>query len=487
MREGAPSDAVEGHPDVGAVGQDFGRSGYDGLARAGPNEGAVSRGPPAAGWSGDRGAALPGGGAAARVGPRVGRRRSRHRLSARIEGVLLDGIGLLLAVFLLLVWTEGTDHLHFVGLLFLTGVAAWIVAAQHRSVATVLTERNPRLLLAPVSASLAVVVLEAATHEYYSIASLALFAGAWLLWMAMVRSLGIRRRPALTMLVPGSPPYLRDLRSLADVTVRRSDTPPDQFGGIDVVVTEPMEHYSREWIQWFVHADLAGVRLLAAPLVLEHLTGRAPVEALEGRWAEGVLLRQTSYPTWKRLLDIVFVVLISPFLLVLCGAVCLVVLASSGSPVLFVQRRAGKGGVPFTMYKFRSMRADAESLGPSFAGESDPRVTRVGRVLRKMRLDELPQFWNVLKGDMSIIGPRPEQVGFSTDFEARLAHYRLRQLVRPGISGWAQVMQGYTADEASTSEKLRYDLYYVRHRSFGLDLEILMRTVGIVFTGFGSR
>lgn len=401
--------------------------------------------------------------------------------------MLLDGAGLTMAIVLLTVWAGGIHHLQFVGLLFLAGLGSWIVAAQHRSVTTILTERNPRLLLAPIFASLAVIALEVATHEYYSIPALALFGGVWLLWMVAVRSLGIRRRPQLTMLVPGSPPYLGDLRGLPSVAVRRSDAPPDQFRGIDVVVTEPMERYSREWIQWLVHADLAGVRLLAAPLVLEHLTGRAPVEALRGRWAEGVLLRQSGYGTWKRLLDIVFVILVSPLLLLLCGAVCLVVLASSGSPVLFVQRRVGKGGVPFRMYKFRSMRADAERLGPAFADAADPRITRVGRVLRKTRLDELPQFWNVLKGDMSIIGPRPEQVGFSKVFEARLPHYRLRHLVRPGISGWAQVMQGYAADEASTSEKLCYDLYYVRHRSFVLDLEILAKTVGIVFTGFGSR
>jgi lipopolysaccharide/colanic/teichoic acid biosynthesis glycosyltransferase len=240
-------------------------------------------------------------------------------------------------------------------------------------------------------------------------------------------------------------------------------------------------------MQWFVHADLAGVRLLSAPLAMEHLTGRTPVESLWDRWAEGVLAGRSSYAAWKRLLDIGVVVLASPFLLVLAGAVCLIVLFSSGWPVLFAQERMGEGGVPFRMYKFRSMRTDAEHAGPAFASHGDPRVTPVGRLLRKFRLDELPQFWNVLKGEMSIIGPRPEQAGFSTMFEASLPHYGLRHVVRPGITGWAQVMQGYTTDETETTEKLRYDLYYVRHCSFLLDLEIVVRTTGIVFTGFGSR
>ncbi|MCA1791764.1 MAG: sugar transferase, partial [Thioalkalivibrio sp.] len=151
------------------------------------------------------------------------------------------------------------------------------------------------------------------------------------------------------------------------------------------------------------------------------------------------------------------------------------------------QERVGKSGRSFQMLKFRTMGRDAESGGPAFADRSDVRVTPVGATLRKLRLDEIPQFWNVLRGDMSIIGPRPEQEGFATMFEARLPHYGLRHTTRPGITGWAQVMQGYAADDQETSEKLRYDLYYVRHRSFLLDLEIVVRTLGVVLNGFGSR
>ena len=406
---------------------------------------------------------------------------------AGVQGALLDGLGLLLAASVATLPIPANQRLLFAGLLLVVGCVSWLVAAQHRSVLTVLTKRNPWLLLAPVFAPMAVLLLEALARGYYSIRSLATYGVIWGIWMVLVRATGVRARQRTTVLVPGSPEYFSELRRLRDVTVLRADTPPETFGGLDVVVTAPMESYSTEWLHWLTHADLAGVRLMAAPLALEHLTGCTPVETLHDRWAEGVLAGRSSYSAWKRWLDILVVLVASPVLLLLSLCIAAAVMVSSGRPVIFVQERTGKGGVPFRMLKFRTMRMDAERHGPSFASEDDPRVTRVGRLLRKLRLDEIPQFWNVLKGDMSIIGPRPEQTGFTTLFETRVPHYGLRHMTRPGITGWAQVMQGYAADVPETSEKLRYDLYYVRHRSFLLDVEVVVRTIGIILTGFGAR
>jgi lipopolysaccharide/colanic/teichoic acid biosynthesis glycosyltransferase len=133
------------------------------------------------------------------------------------------------------------------------------------------------------------------------------------------------------------------------------------------------------------------------------------------------------------------------------------------------------------------MKQNSEENGAAFASHGDPRVTKTGQFLRKFRLDEIPQFWNVLKGDMSIIGPRPEQAGFAREFEEDIPLYALRHNVRPGITGWAQVMQGYAATVSETREKLCYDFYYVKHCSLGLDIRIVYLTIHTILTGFGSR
>jgi lipopolysaccharide/colanic/teichoic acid biosynthesis glycosyltransferase len=139
------------------------------------------------------------------------------------------------------------------------------------------------------------------------------------------------------------------------------------------------------------------------------------------------------------------------------------------------------------MYKFRSMAVDAEKDGPSFASERDHRLIRGGRFLRKSRLDEIPQLWNVLKGDMSLVGPRAEQVPFADQFTRQIPFYAHRHLVRPGVTGWAQVNYGYADDQAETVEKLTYDLYYIKHMSPVMDLRVLWKSVWTVMTGFGAR
>jgi lipopolysaccharide/colanic/teichoic acid biosynthesis glycosyltransferase len=139
------------------------------------------------------------------------------------------------------------------------------------------------------------------------------------------------------------------------------------------------------------------------------------------------------------------------------------------------------------MYKFRTMVPDAEVHGPAFATECDPRVTSVGRLLRKTRIDELPQLWNVLKGDMSIVGPRPERPEFWTMLEESVPFWTHRNLVKPGITGWAQVSGGYAHDCSSTSHKLSYDLWYLRHRSLVIDLAICMKTFSTLLSGSGAR
>jgi lipopolysaccharide/colanic/teichoic acid biosynthesis glycosyltransferase len=166
----------------------------------------------------------------------------------------------------------------------------------------------------------------------------------------------------------------------------------------------------------------------------------------------------------------------------------LAVKLTSPGPVLYRQKRVGRYGVLFDCYKFRTMRADAEAeAGPIWAGDDDPRITPVGRFLRRARLDEIPQLWNVLRGDMGFVGPRPERPEFVEWLSREVPYYHLRHIVRPGLTGWAQVRYQYGASLEESKEKLRYDLYYIKNISLSLDLLIVLHTIKIVLLGRGSR
>jgi lipopolysaccharide/colanic/teichoic acid biosynthesis glycosyltransferase len=269
--------------------------------------------------------------------------------------------------------------------------------------------------------------------------------------------------------------------------VVRLDEPPDDFIGYDIVVSDPTEAYDPAWLRWMSHANMYGIKVLPAPLVFETLTGRVPFEMLDGRWAFDILNGRSPYRLWKRAFDVTAVVLTAPFSLLVAGIVALIVLFDTGRPILFWQHRVGYGGRPFRMVKFRTMRTDAETNGDAFATMDDSRVTTTGRFLRQYRLDEIPQLWNVLRGDMSVIGPRPEQLSFAKQFGGDIPLYDHRHSVAPGITGWAQVNDGYAASVDETRSKLRHDFFYVKHCSLHLDILIVWRTIVTVMTGFGSR
>lgn len=190
------------------------------------------------------------------------------------------------------------------------------------------------------------------------------------------------------------------------------------------------------------------------------------------------------YSFCKRAFDLVSCSLALVLLAIPMGLVALKVKLDSPGPVIYAQRRLGKDGRVFKMYKFRSMYLDAEAHGARWAAGDDPRVTPFGRFMRKTRVDELPQLWNVVKGDMSLIGPRPERPAFAEEFEKRIVGFHQRTLVRPGVTGLAQVTGGY---ELLPKNKVAYDLEYIEKRGFIMDLKVLAKTFVIVLTGDGSR
>jgi len=256
-------------------------------------------------------------------------------------------------------------------------------------------------------------------------------------------------------------------------------------GGLDGVVADL--HASLPDFQTFL-ADysMRGLPTYHTGYIYELLTARV----LLGATCEASVDLRTRryYPYVKRAMDLILIGISLPITGPIMALTALAIRLESTGPVLFWQERVGRGGETFQMAKFRSMYAGNEGEEDAvFASEADDRVTVVGRIIRKLRIDELPQFWNVLKGEMSLIGPRPEQVGLAEDFDDSLSLYHTRHLVRPGITGWAQVLHGYAADEDETRRKLEHDLYYVKHRSVILDLLITYLTVKTILTGFGAR
>jgi exopolysaccharide biosynthesis polyprenyl glycosylphosphotransferase len=195
-------------------------------------------------------------------------------------------------------------------------------------------------------------------------------------------------------------------------------------------------------------------------------------------------------PAWqfsvKRLLDIFIsafaLVLLSPLLLAMAIAIRL----SSDGPVIFKQERIGKYGKPFQILKFRTMVRDAERNGPQLSSSADSRVTKVGRLLRKTRMDEIPQFWNVVVGDMSLVGPRPERQHFIDLITQKAPHYRHLHRVRPGITSWGQVKYGYAENVEQMVQRLKYDILYIENMSLAMDIKILLYTIIIVFKGSGK-
>jgi UDP-GalNAc:undecaprenyl-phosphate GalNAc-1-phosphate transferase len=254
---------------------------------------------------------------------------------------------------------------------------------------------------------------------------------------------------------------------------------------LDAVVAD-FDSKDPGWQRLIADCTIRGVPVLHGATLDEAVTGRVPLRYLSDGHIRD-FHPHVVYAPVKRLMDVLLVLASVPVVLPIMLLTAIVIRVESSGPVIFVQERAGRGGRTFRMLKFRSMRVDAESDGAQFASSGDPRVTRVGRFIRRTRVDELPQFWNILKGDMSLIGPRPEQIAFVRRFQEQIPFYSYRHLVKPGVTGWAQVSQGYAACEASTREKLEYDLYYAKHCSFWLDLVIVFRTLRIVATGFGAR
>jgi exopolysaccharide biosynthesis polyprenyl glycosylphosphotransferase len=233
-----------------------------------------------------------------------------------------------------------------------------------------------------------------------------------------------------------------------------------------------------------------GIKIEDGAEFYEQVTGKIPIERLR----LGTLLFSSGFHLsrflvfYKRFASIVVSIIGLLLTLPLLPFVALAIKLTSPGRLLYHQKRVGRNDKIFYCHKFRTMRADAEAdTGPAWASDDDPRITRVGHFLRTARLDEVPQLWNVLKGDMSLVGPRPERPEFIESLKQQIPYYNLRHTVRPGITGWAQVRYKYGSSVDDAKEKLRYDLFYIKHMSPGLDALVFIDTVKTILFGRGAR
>lgn len=274
--------------------------------------------------------------------------------------------------------------------------------------------------------------------------------------------------------------------------IRRLSQPmlPNHRGAI--LVADLHSELEDGWEHLLANAALQGVPVFHFKQVYEAATGKVQVEHLSEN-SFGSLLPSMSFMRLKRLADVVFSLLLLPFLLLPLALVALLIRLDSPGPVFFRQQRIGYRGEVFRVLKFRTMRTEAlptteeARRSSAMTGDNDPRVTKLGRLLRKTRIDELPQMYNILAGHMSWIGPRPEAVELSRWYQKEIPFYDYRHIVRPGITGWAQVNQGHVTGLNDIDDKLQYDFFYIKNFSYWLDFLILARTALVVFTGHGAK
>ena len=255
-----------------------------------------------------------------------------------------------------------------------------------------------------------------------------------------------------------------------------------------IIITAPNE-MPKALLNKLMAIRIEGLRIYSLNDFYEKYLSQVPIFSLSQQWlamANGFdLIHNPIGLRFKRYVDIFIALVGGVFFLPVFAIAAIAILLDSGLPVIYSQKRVGENGVIFTVYKLRTMILDAEITGAQFTQKNDPRITKTGYFLRKFRLDELPQLWNVLLGQMSFIGPRPERPEFTSELQKVVPYYNLRHIVKPGITGWAQVMYGYGDSSADAARKLQYDLYYVKNYSLILDISIVIKSAKVILFGVG--
>ena len=255
------------------------------------------------------------------------------------------------------------------------------------------------------------------------------------------------------------------------------------------MVSLPSGAWNQNLTDELMKVRFAGVEILNLSQFFEEIEKKVPVDFLSQEWfifEKGFeLFHNPLGLRVKRILDLMLALVLLAITWPIILVFAILIKLESKGPAFYSQIRTGLNDREFPIFKLRSMITDAEKQGAQWAKSNDSRVTRMGKIIRLTRIDELPQLWNVIKGDMSFIGPRPERPEFNVDLEKKIPFYKLRHLVRPGITGWAQVMYAYGASVEDSKQKLQFDLYYIKNFSFVLDMLIIFKTVRVVLFGKG--
>lgn len=332
-------------------------------------------------------------------------------------------------------------------------------------------------------------------RPYFSRTVLAVAFSGWLAGALAQRLVRLRLTPwrERAIVVSSEKSLIEDLHAAPNLEIveaidpqgQQPDTAPDPDATLAIDLRTVLSDSVASYLS---SSSLAGLEVKSLVDVYEAHTGRIPLVRLAEGWElSGPLSRSLGFERLKRVFDVAFSIVTSPLWLVTVTGLAAAVRLSSPGAAIYRQVRVGKDGRSFVLYKLRTMVTEADDSGHKFADPDDGRITPIGAWLRRTRLDELPQMWNVVRGDLSLVGPRPEQVPFVDEFRREIPFYDQRHLIRPGLTGWAQINQGYTGAEGGTIEKLTYDLYYVKHMSPSLDTRILLSTLWTMLSGFGSR
>jgi len=296
----------------------------------------------------------------------------------------------------------------------------------------------------------------------------------------------LRRLDAICYVVPGGRVSL--VEDLDDFLYRRLALPtlPDTVS--PAFIADLHHDHDPQWLRLLAEAAIAGCPVYHYKQVWEATTGKVQIEHLSEN-SFGALIPTLGYRKVKRAIDLAFSAMVLPFVAPLLVGVAIAIKFDSPGPVIYRQRRMGYRGKSFDVWKFRTM-VDAgpeDDVDSCVTLHKDKRITRLGGFLRQKRIDELPQIWNIVRGEMSWIGPRPEAVSLSEVYEQELPFYRYRHIVRPGITGWAQVNQGHVTSLSDIDHKLQFDFYYIKNISYWIDLLIFFRTLRVMMSGFGAK
>jgi lipopolysaccharide/colanic/teichoic acid biosynthesis glycosyltransferase len=382
-------------------------------------------------------------------------------------------------IFYSTIWVVGYDARVFLVCIF---IFCWIFRYERSKL---LLEYYSHILTVSVY-FLVISLIISISLRHFNIFSISMLSGvSWFVIITFIRFVRIRysNKPYNILTHPGFVDQI-PMSQKVNLTVKNEVLPRD-LRDVQAVIISQNYDYSESWKNLILHANCLSVPIVTIDEYDEMIEQRLSLKKLNENW----LYAGFSIPAWyrysKAVVEFLFSILLIPILAVIFLIVGVVILMTMGGPIFYTQYRVGMNNKKFKVYKFRSMVNVKGCQGETL--EREVRITRFGAIMRKYRIDELPQFLNILKGEMSLIGPRPEWVETANEFNKKIPLYSLRHLVKPGITGWAQVSQGHVVGSAENYTKLQYDLYYVKNFSLIMDLKVLIKTIYTILTGFGSR